>query len=152
MSFNFQNIFKYKTFESCENYINNDSNSYNDCIMLIDVGNLKKGTYVPSISMCMILYIFYINGLYLNEDYLYDNMINKNKKENNMNSFYDIFTYEQKFENINHNFHQYSYHNCKMLKDVGDIKKDLIHSQITIGVQLIGFNNNNDVIFDEMLS
>lgn len=152
MALNFQNIFKYKTFESCENYPEGDSDSYNDCIMLMDVGNLNQGTYVPSISIGMILYTFDMNGLYRNEEYLYDNMINKNEKTNNLNSFHDVFTYEQKFDNMNHTFHPYSYHNCKMLKDIGSFKKGSTYSQIAIGGQLIGFNNNDQVIFDEMLS
>ena len=114
MAFKLQTIFKYKTFESCENYQDCDSDSYNDCIMLKDIGNIKQGTYIPGISMALILYTFDINGLYLSDEYLYDNMINKKEKSYDMNSFYDIFTYEQKFENMNHKFHQYSYHNCIM--------------------------------------
>ncbi len=152
MSLHFQNIFKYKTFESCEDYPERDSDSYNDCIMLMDIGNLKQGTYVPAISIGMILYIFDMDGFYLNEDYLYDNMINKNEKTSDVKSYYDIFTYEQKFDNMNHKFHQYSYHNCTMLKDVGSLKKGSIYSQIAIGGEIIGFNNNDEIIFDELIS
>jgi hypothetical protein len=152
MTLHFQNIFKYKTFESCEDYPKRDSDCYNDCIMLMDVGHLKQGTYVPSISIAKILYIFDMNGLYRAEESLYDNMINKNENSNDTNSFYDIFTYEQKFDNMNHKFHPYSYHNCKMLKDIGKLKKDSTYSQIAIGFQLVGFNNNEDVIFDELFS
>jgi hypothetical protein len=152
MALNFQNIFKYRTFEPCENYSSQDSDSYHDCIMMMDVGNLKKGTYVPIISMGMILYTFDMNGSYLNEECLYDNMINKNEKTNDMNSFHDVFTYEQKFDNINHTFDQSTYNNCKMLKDVGSFKKGSIHPQIAIGGQLAGFNNNDELIFDELIS
>ena len=152
MALNFQNIFKYRTFEPCENYSSQDSDSYHDCIMMMDVGNLKKGTYVPIISMGMILYTFDMNGLYLNEECLYDNMINKNEKTNDMNSFHDVFTYEQKLDNMNHTFDQSTYHNCKMLKDVGSFKKGSTYSQIAIGGQLVGFNNNDELIFDELVS
>jgi hypothetical protein len=154
MASNFQNIFKYKTLESCENYQDRDSDSYNDCIMMMDVGKVKKETYIPSISMAMILYTYDMNGLYLKEGYLYDNMLNMNKKyhNHNINTFYDIFTYEQKFENKNHKYHEYSYHNCKMLKDIGPLKKDSFQSQIAIGVQLFGFTNNDEIIYDEIIS
>jgi hypothetical protein len=63
-----------------------------------------------------------------------------------------ITDFSQKFDNINHTFDQSTYHNCKMLKDVGSFKKGSTYSQIAIGGQLIGFNNNDEVIFDELVS
>jgi hypothetical protein len=39
-----------------------------------------------------------------------------------------------------------------MLKDIGSLKKGSTYSQIAIGSQLIGFNNNDAVIFDELIS
>ena len=159
MQSNFQNIFTYKTYTSYKenSCINNesDSDSYDNCIMMVDIGNAKKGTHIPSISIGMILYIFDMNGMYLKEDYLYDKFINKEEKDvtdGKEKSFYDIFTYEQKFDNTNNQFHPYSYHNCKMLKDIGQLKKDSSYSQIAIGAQFAGFNDNNELIYDELIS
>lgn len=156
MQQNFQNIFIYKTYSSYkENLsvnIESDSDSYDNCITLVDIGKIPKGTHIPSISIGMILYIYDMNGMYLTEDYLYDKLINKDEKDQKEQSFYDIFTYEQKFDNMNHQFHPYSYHNCKMLKDIGNLKAGTIYAQIAIGAQFAGFNENNELIYDELIA
>jgi hypothetical protein len=157
MTFNFQNIFTYESFSSYEIKEGNqdkDSNAYNNCKLLIDIGNIKKGTEIFSISMSRSVYIF-------DDDYIGDvSILDKdiNTTIITENTFYDLFEFESKEYDDTHTYHKYNYINCKLLKDIENpylhfkLEKGTQVKSIAIGAQLYGFNEKNQLIYDEIIS
>ncbi len=157
MTFNFQNIFTYESFSSYEIKENNkkkDSNAYMNCKLLIDVGNIPKGTEIYAISMSRSVY--FDNDGYIGDISVLDKDINTNMISEN--TFYDLFEFETKEFDDTHNYHKYNYFNCKLLKDVKnpfirfELKKGTQVKSIAIGAQFFGFNENDELIYDEMIS
>jgi hypothetical protein len=157
MTFNFENIFTYESFSSYEIKEGNqdkDSNAYNNCKLLIDIGNIKKGTEIFSISMSRSVYIF-------DDDYIGDvSILDKdiNTTIITENTFYDLFEFESKEYDDTHTYHKYNYINCKLLKDIENpylhfkLEKGTQVKSIAIGAQLYGFNEKNQLIYDEIIS
>lgn len=157
MTFNFQNIFTYESFSSYEIKEGNqdkDSNAYNNCKLLIDIGNIPKGTEIFSISMSRSVYIF-------DDDYIGDvSILDKdiNTTIITENTFYDLFEFESKEYDDTHTYHKYNYINCKLLKDIENpylrfkLEKGTQVKSIAIGAQLYGHNEKDQLIYDEIIS
>lgn len=157
MTFNFQNIFTYESFSSYEIKEGNqdkDSNAYNNCKLLIDVGNIPKGTEIYSICMSRSVYIF-------EDDYIGDvSILDKdiNTTIITENTFYDLFEFESKEYDDTHTYHKYNYINCKLLKDIENpylpfkLEKGTQVKSIAIGAQFYGFNEKDKLIYDEIIS
>jgi hypothetical protein len=157
MTFNFQNIFTYESFSSYEikdGDKDKDSNEYINCKLLIDVGNIKKGTEIYAISMSRSVYIF-------DDDYIGDvSILDKdiNTTIITEHTFYNIFEFENKEDDDTHTYHKYNYINCKLLKDIKNpyikfqLPKGTQVKLISIGAQLYGFNEKDELIYDEIIS
>jgi uncharacterized protein (UPF0276 family) len=157
MTFNFENIFTYESFSSYEIKEGNqdkDSNAYNNCKLLIDIGNIKKGTEIFTIYLSRSVYIF-------DDDYIGDvSILDKdiNTTIITENTFYDLFEFESKEYDDTHTYHKYNYINCKLLKDIENpylhfkLEKGTQVKSIAIGAQLYGFNEKNQLIYDEIIS
>jgi hypothetical protein len=159
MTFNFQNIFTYESFSSYEiKEPTQDSNAYNNCKLLIDIGNIPKGTEIFTIYMSRSVYIF--DDGYIGDVLIYDRDINTAIITENTfeNTFYDLFEFESKEYDDTHTYHKYNYINCKLLKDIENpyikfkLEKDTQVTSIAIGAQLYGFNEKHQLIYDVIIS
>ena len=77
--------------------------------------------------------------------------ITKNLWMSSQKNYLDFFEYESiKYVDLKNKIEKNVYYiNCTMLKDIGDIKKGMKVPYIAINYNIFGFNENNDLIFDE---